>query len=605
MRAWLLAVCWLVSTASVLAQSSQDPAKSASEPLAFEIRIDASAEVQALLERHLELYRYQQIADLSPQEMERLMQAAQGNVRELLATQGYFNPSINITLASTKDIRTVELKVQSGEPVRVSAVKLNFAGPIATDTASAKQRRTIVESWGLPAGQRFTQAAWDDAKQKALRQLTSQRYPTGEIAHSRADIDPISHSAVLELTLQSGELFKWGWLAINGLQRYDDILVRRLARLPSGQAYDLETLVAAQRRLTDSGFFDSANIRLDTNSTPQSAVTELTLREAKVQKLVLGVGASSDNGARLSAEHTHMQLPWLGWQANTKLSVDRLIKSFNANLVAQPDDDGWRWNTAAQLKNDDSSSYQVISQRLQAGSTQKTDNFDRSYYLQYDRADTAPTDLRLPTTALALSVNYAFTLRRFDRLPFPSGGWGLGAEIGGGSTLGAQRSPFTRVLGHWHGIMTLSAQDDDTRSLALASRLALRGQLGAVVAKESAPLPVTELFLAGGSNSVRGYALNSIGVALSDGTVSAGRYLATGSLEWQKPLLRGGQPSDWESAVFIDMGSVANTYKQLETKTGVGAGLRWKTPIGPLQIDLAYGLALRRYRLHLNLGFTF
>jgi translocation and assembly module TamA len=133
----------------------------------------------------------------------------------------------------------------------------------------------------------------------------------------------------------------------------------------------------------------------------------------------------------------------------------------------------------------------------------------------------------------------------------------------------------------------------------------MRGQFGAVVAKEDAPLPVTELFLAGGSNSVRGYPLNSIGITLSDGTVSAGRYLATGSLEWQKPLLRDGQPSDWESAVFIDMGSVANTYKQLETRTGVGAGLRWKTPIGPLQMDLAYGVALRRFRLHLNLGFTF
>lgn len=606
MKHWWIVLFGLLYASASWAQNAPEAPQPAPQAQAFELRVQAPEAMRTLLERHLELQRYREITDLSDDEIMRLMEAARINAQELLATQGYFSPAITISQSThSSGMRTIEVQVQTGEPVRIKAVQLQFAGPIAIDPSAAEQRRAIQETWGLPVGQRFTQSAWDDAKQKALRLLTSQRYPVGQITRSLADIDPASHSATLMLTLQSGDLYKWGSLAIDGLERYDDVLVRRLARLPTGTPYDLNTLVGAQRRLTDSGFFDSAYITLDTNSSPDAAIAQLKLREAKLQKLVLGVGVSTDAGTRLSAEHIHMQLPWLGWQSSSKVALDRLIKSLNVNLQAQPDEDGWRWNTGAQLKNDDSGSYQVISQRLRAGSSQKTERFDRAYYLQYDRADTAPTDFSTPTTAQAISANYAIALRRFDSLPYPSEGWGLGVELGGGTTLGAQRHPFTRVLGHWHGLLTFDGDDDSQRARALASRLALRAQVGAVLAKEEAQLPVTELFLAGGSTSVRGYPLNGIGIELSNGTVSPGKYLTTGTVEWQRPIRIDGQVSDWESAVFIDMGAVANTPQKVQVKTGVGAGVRWRTPIGPLQIDLAYGLALKRLRLHLNIGFTF
>jgi translocation and assembly module TamA len=38
---------------------------------------------------------------------------------------------------------------------------------------------------------------------------------------------------------------------------------------------------------------------------------------------------------------------------------------------------------------------------------------------------------------------------------------------------------------------------------------------------------------------------------------------------------------------------------------GVGTGVRWKSAIGPLEVDLAYGLKVHRFRLHFNIGMTF
>ena len=126
-----------------------------------------------------------------------------------------------------------------------------------------------------------------------------------------------------------------------------------------------------------------------------------------------------------------------------------------------------------------------------------------------------------------------------------------------------------------------------------------------MLARDSITLPSSQLFLTGGDTSVRGYGLREMGVTLPSGQITAGRYLAFGSLEWQRPITGIPRLADWESTVFIDAGAVADQPGDLQAKVGVGIGARWKSPVGPLQIDLAYGVATERLRLHLNVGFTF
>jgi translocation and assembly module TamA len=151
----------------------------------------------------------------------------------------------------------------------------------------------------------------------------------------------------------------------------------------------------------------------------------------------------------------------------------------------------------------------------------------------------------------------------------------------------------------------LGRSADDASTAARAGRLALRAEAGAVIARESIQLPSTQLFLTGGDNTVRGYGYRNLGVTLPDGQTTAGRYLAVGSVEWQRPMAVDGRLSDWESTVFMDAGAVADKPGDLKAKVGVGVGARWKSPIGPLQIDLAYGVADKRLRLHMNVGFSF
>lgn len=574
---------------------------------AFTLAIDAPDEVRAVLERNLDVLRYRGLSDLSDSELARLLLTAGQDARELVATLGYFSPTITVdppVSASGAVSRNLRLSVVPGDPTIVSDIQISFTGPILGDSAAQAQRRRVINQWPLEVAMRFSQTRWTAAKLQALQQLTAQSYPTARLSESQADIDPVTRRARLSVTLDSGPRYRLGPLVISGLNRFDADMVRRLVRLAPAD-YDQTQLVAAQQRLTDSGYFDAAFISLDTTGDPAAAPVMVQVREAKLQKLVLGVGASTDTGARLSIEHTHHKIPYLDWRGVNKLLLARDTSALTSEFTSHPNDDSWRWSVGTVIQQQTLGSFLVQSQSVRVGRSRSTEPLDNDYFLQYDRADAATSDASALAVVQALSANYAFTVRRFDHPLFPNNGWGLGVALGAGSTVGAQRNPYGRVLARWLSYLPLGDTSGVAGTASSSGRIALRAQLGALVAEPSAELPSTQLFFIGGDNSVRGYGFRDLGVPLPDGRVTGGRAVALGSVEWQRPIRLGGSASDWESTVFLDAGAVANNASELRPRFGLGVGARWKSPVGPLQIDVAYGVDVKRLRLHMNVGFNF
>jgi len=574
---------------------------------AFTVDVRGPEAVRDYLALHLEIQRYRELDDLGATEISRLMVAAEANARELLGTLGYFTPTLTLELNETpqgaKAPREIVISVSPGEITKVSNVQISYGGPIADDAAAEAQRDSIRTGWALRAGQPFTQEAWDAAKTTALRSLTAKRFPTGNIEISRAEIDADRQEARLSVTYQSGPAYKFGPLVLRGIQRYDPDGARRIARLPSGQDYDQQKLLDAQQRLASSGYYDSVFLTLDTESgNPLAAPVIAQLREAPLQKVVLGVGFTTDNGPRLSVDHIHNQVPLLGWRAVSRLSVDRDIKSLSTELNAIPDDHGWRWFSGAELKSEQSGSYVVDSGRLRGGRNKSSDHIDRSYFLQYDYAQNRGTNA--PPSASAVTANWGWTGRYFDNNSAPTRGFGLALEVAAGYTLTGEQTPFTRTYARWLGVLPLGSSDDKETN-ARRSRLQLRLEGGAVAAKDSAQIPSTLMFLTGGDTTVRGYSYKQIGTVRADGTTVAGRYLGVASVEWQRPFVYNNKLTDWESVMFVDAGAVADKPAELKPKVGVGVGARWRSPVGPVQADLAYGVDTRKFRLHLRLGFTF
>ncbi|WP_297402519.1 autotransporter assembly complex family protein [Hydrogenophaga sp.] len=606
----------------------------------FEIDVQAPGEaLRDFLLRHMEVQRYRELRSLEASELNRLLIQAPANVRELLATLGHFSPTVEVipppglgeAVARNDDrtsgpasLGTITVRVDPGPVTQVASVSVSFVGDIATAPEAQAQRADIQREAGLIAGLPFSQADWDRAKTAALRRLIAQRYPLGRMQNSLADIDSQAHQARLYIELDSGKPMRMGEVVVQGAERYDAVTAERLVRLSGltpGSDYDLEKLQDAQRRIAESGYYDSVFVYAETSTDGQTLPVMVQLRESKRQKVVIGIGGSTDNGARLSLEHTHNSVPGIGWRAVSKLQLERDDQLASTDWSSIPNDDGWRKIAGAQLARQLDDFTTTSSQRLRAGQTQLGVEYDRSFYLQYDRAHVRSSLLSAAAqeeAKSAISANYAWTRRRFDDMVFPNRGYGLAVELGVGYTLGGTRLPFARTHARWLTYWPLGAiaraadpvpgqpRDVTTPSRRTQlGRLALRVEGGAVLARESAPIPDTQLFITGGDNTVRGYGLRDIGVPRADGTIGPGRYKGVVSLEWQRPIFNADQRSNWENVLFIDGGAIANKAGDLKPVWGVGTGIRYNSPVGPLQLDLAYGLEVRRFRIHLNVGFTF
>lgn len=597
-RRWIA----LVACAGFAAAApAQQPAPAQKPAFNLEVRTADDA-VRELLERHLELRRYREVYDLDDAELARLLRLADRDARALLGTLGHFAPRLDIRRerAAEGEVPVVVVEVDPGPPATVADVDIAFAGDIANsrDQDAIAQRDRIREQWRLPVGRRFTQDGWDDAKSQALRELVARRYPAGKIGFSLADVDAATQRARLGLRLDSGPLFRLGEMQVSGMERYDPVLVPRIARLAPGTVFDQDRIQRAQLRLVGSGYFDSAFIYVDPASDPDAAPVQVSVRESPLHKVVLGVGFSTDAGPRVSAEYTHNRLPGLGWRAVNKVQLDRKQPFIGTELSAVPDADGWRWGVVGRIERQDDGQLVTNSQTLRVGRSRSEEHIDRNVYLQFDRS-TVHAEVDAPPPAdtgdgTAISGNYVWSGRYFDRTPYPTRGFAVGAEFGAGLTLVGSKSPFQRTVLRWLQIQPLAS-----------GRIQWRAEGGAVLAKRSARVPSTQLFRTGGDTTVRGYGYRDIGVRQPSGVVGPGRYLAVGSVEWQQPIRRGGVETNFEGVLFIDAGAVADRPSQFDPSVGIGTGVRVRSPLGPVQVDLAYGLEPRRLRLHINLGTTF
>ena len=117
--------------------------------------------------------------------------------------------------------------------------------------------------------------------------------------------------------------------------------------------------------------------------------------------------------------------------------------------------------------------------------------------------------------------------------------------------------------------------------------LAGRVGLGFTLASSLIDLPTDYRFFAGGGGSVRGYPYQGISPRDIDDKIIGGRSLVEGSIE-----LRSWLWDDIGAAVFADAGGAftSNSPDFDEIGVGVGVGARYRTPIGPIRLDIAVPL---------------
>lgn len=572
--------------------------------LSFRVNVVSDdRDVASHLERHLDIQRFTGFPDLQPAELRRLLDEADANARELLAALGYFEPRLELRVGEVPadgGARRIEIEVEPGKLAQVAGVQIRFAEPMNSDPEGAPQRSAIEEGWLLKPGNRFTQEDWDAAKARGLRVLQRERYPAARLQASEATVDPAAATVELSVTYDAGRPYRFGSLSLQGVERYDAQGIHNIARLPFGAVYSEEALLDAQQRLIASGLFDAAFLMLDTaQEDPASAPVVAQLREAKYQKIVFGLGYSTDTGPRLSVDHTHNEMWPLGWRALNQLTAGTDTQALSTRWTDMPAASGWAWNTGLALERSEYGDFKANSLSLTGGRERSRERVDERYALQYDASKAEGGEA--PGASSSLLGNYSWTARHFDSRTSPTRGFGLGADLGAGMTVTPRGDPFLRV--HLRALQLLPFGGPN--GTGRRNRVSLRAEAGAIAARSGVTIPVTLLFLTGGDTTVRGHGYHSIGNRLDDGSVYGARYMAMGSMEWQRPVKLFGDVASWEHTLFVDAGAASDQPRDAVLYTGVGTGLRWSSPVGPLQLDAAYGTKVRRWRLHLRMGFQF
>lgn len=548
--------------------------------------IDAPAELRELLDRHLDLSSSAGEADEA--ERVRLLRSLRRQTADLLATEGYFAPTIDATDDKGGRLR---LKVDAGARATIRSVDLRFTGDIAEAGASRVARLVELRAaWPLGEGQVFRQAAWDSAKQALLQSLLAEDYAAARIEDSRAEVDPASGSVALHVAYDSGPAFTLGAVEVQGLDNYDHALVDRYNKLVPGERYTQERLLELQRTLQNTPYFSSVVVDIDNDPEHPIAVpVHVRLAEARRMRLSFGAGYSSNSGPRAEVTLRHSNVLDRGWQLSSGFRIDRLGHLGFADIHLPPTASDYRDSFGVLGETNDNQGLKTTRYGVGAVRARVKGKIETRLSLNFERQD-RNVDSGERTRFNALVLNYGWTWRDVDNVIDPRNGLVFHAELGGATKLLASDQNFMRGVVRLQKYWPLFRRD----------MLTARAEAGWIGAPSRAGIPEDYLFRAGGAQSVRGYSYQSLGVREGDAIVG-GRYMTTASVEyvhWFSP--------QWGGAAFADVGDATDRLRDLSNPArGYGIGARWRSPAGPLAFDLAYGQRERKVRPVFSIAIAF
>ncbi|QNP42142.1 outer membrane protein assembly factor [Lysobacter terrestris] len=498
---------------------------------------------------------------------------------------------------------TVTITVDLGEPVTVRRSNIAIEGEGNGD----KYLREDLGKFQPMPGAVFDHALYEASKARITRRLAERGYFDADFASRQVSVTRAEHAADIDLVWTSGQRYDMGPMSIVQAPRHiiRDSLIQRLVYWDEGSYYHQGKLDRFRESLARLDYFAG----IDIEPQPQDAVdgqvpVKVTLTPAKRSIYTAGLSYGTDSGAgvrfgverRYINDRGHKLLGQVDWAAKRKTAtVQYRIPAF-AWL------DGW-YTVSAQHYDEqtdyiDTRKIELVGSR----SGQVNDRLNAVASLHALRERWAyvsePDD---GNGALAPVVyNYATFLYPSlrgeyidaDNRLFPRDAVGLTLELRGGlNGLGSDAS-FLQAwgMGRWY------------RGLGERNRLILRGEAGYTFTNGLVDMPPSLRFFAGGDRSIRGYAFREVGPTLVTDTgkkyALGAKNVLTGTVEFEHYF-----NEEWGAAAFVDSGDAFDDDRP-DFHTGVGIGLRWRSPVGPVRLDIAHGLydPDSQYEIYLNIG---
>lgn len=521
--------------------------------------------------------------DLSEREIKRLHRAAPEEIRLAMQPFGYYQIFIDAKLERVNGTWFASYNIEPGPATALDKVIIKVTG----EGGNEPSVKDILASTELIRGRTLDHRAYEDTKGKLSDALYNAGFIDARFIRSEMKVYPSESRAEIYLIAESGPRYKYGPITVE-----QDILnpdfVNKFATVKQGDQFETSKLIDFQLALMDSNYFSQVEISAEREKAVDSEIpVTVTTVPNKPRRYTAGIGYGTDTGPRVTTGAELRRINRLGHKMRFDLRASAIEQSVSGqyqipikNIVTD------NLNFTASASQEQEGDIDTDQFKFGTSLNENWLGFRRRLYLSlerenFDDGDGSETS-NLLTPGIQLSRKYA------DDPLFPRLGYSTIFDIHGGL-----ESPLTETT-FLHSSISARA----VLPLSKRGRLLMRGEYGVIQTSEFSQLPPSQRFFAGGDQSVRGYGYQDLSPKNSDGDVIGGQYLAVASIEADYLVY-----NNFGLAAFADAGN-ASVDVLPGLKTGIGVGLRYKSPVGMIRLDVAHPLesSEESYRLHISIG---
>ncbi|QIM69679.1 hypothetical protein A4G13_09865 [Basfia succiniciproducens] len=555
---------WLLKAVMFLALLISSPAIAES---AVELKVEGIANEK--LRENVQLY----LATLDKEDAdgsERYQNKVKENIDKALRVYGYYGSTVAFNQQPRSNAPDLLIaRVDIGKPTLIEDTDIVITGDALHDEYFKRLEKKV------PAkGTVLDHETYEDYKTELQKLAVQRGYFDADFPVHQLQVMPSTRQAWWRMDFNSGSRYRYGEISFEHSQIREDYL-RNMLEIKSGDEYLINDVSNMTNNFSSSGWFQSVLVRPELHEDSKTIDLHLLMYPKKKNAMEVGLGYSSDVGARAQIGWTR---PWInnrGHSLHSDLYVSSPKQTFEITykmpLLKNPMRYYYEFSTGIENEDDtktDTKSLAATFAALRYWNNATGWQYSLGTKIRYDEFTQADqehkTFLLYPTTSVSRS--------RISGGLFPIRADTVSATVDLGRKLWLSDVDFFRVRANAGWIKTFAPNH----------RFLTRGEIGYLHTNELERIPPALRFFAGGDRSVRGYGYKKISPRNSKGKLIGASRLATGTVEYQYQFV-----PNWWLATFADAGLAANSYSTSELRYGAGMGIRWASPVGAIKFDIA------------------
>ena len=581
------------------------PAVAGQADIHYETTISGAgdSDLADLLDKVSELKTLEDRLPASEEALRRRADRDLGRLSDAARSLGYWDAQFHYDLDSAVEPQKVTVKVTPGPLYHVASVAV--LGPDGRPLPIPPNVPPLPLKPGDPARTAPVVAA----ESGLLAAFGDSGHPFAKIDSRQVVIDHRSHTMEVTYKLIPGPAMRFGEVSINGLKTLNPGYVERRLRWRRGEAYNAATVEETRRALIESGLFSTVQITPTADSRePGSAQMTIDATERPHRTVGAGVGYNTSQGAAARVFWENRNL--FGNAEYLKLSATggQQVYGVNANfrrpdfLVTDQD-----FLATAEIADDTPVAYHSRRALATAGVERR---FGRlltgGVLVEAEKANVEQLANVSTNTSAQRTQRYTLfgipaylKLDTTDNLLSPTRGWRAQLSVTPAHIFSTPSATYVTSL---LSASTYWKVDANGRAI-----LAGKAALGTLDGAPLASLPADQRIYVGGGGTIRPYGYQMAGQLAPNNDPIGGRSSLVLNFESRVKI------TDTIGVVpFVDAGSYyESSVPQLGHRLfyGVGLGLRYYTPFGPLRLDLATPLYKRNadswVQVYVSLGEAF